>query len=710
MIDSAYNNNLEGHVKLEKIKDGEVIDTVENHNTVVHGSNEILASVLANPIEKTRMSHKSEGPTDVLPGAERDSFEYFIPFNSSELKYKTIGLGHLDQNLEDDLQKYEFVLEDGEVPVKRIARAGIVDKENNVLYEMDLSRDIFVANNKSGKIGIIHDLTGDIDGETFTSVFDSPVDLSKKDMVAGSIVVKTTDGSNTFAEGADYTVDTATGTITVLSTGSMSDATDYSISYSYEYNRSDTSLKMKFYRRSNYSTSIISGSEVVYAGPDITSAVKYEREQGEGNVEDGVYYPDSDNTTNTYGIDYDAGVVYFGEQKEYVKVEYDYEVAPGANYMGLSDMPDDHDPRLPVSITEQTHLYATELDNEYKNARRPVKFPCSWDRGVERVKKFQAKFDGYEYFEYDAEEPILVNSQDTDPIILNEVGTTLKQGEHYEVDSSGIVKVFNNMFSVDHENMTITFHADSTEFSGSSIFINYSYEDQTAGETKQNTDSVSTSTLTAGDDVVSLVHAPVEGSVRVTSGSDLSSSSPVGIVRNFEFKYSADVGVIVNFVADFPNGTIEPIQNAKKVDYFNETQDFNAGTNGREISLSEDINMVYDAWAKASEDDAWQKLEANVDYTHRNGNFVIGVNDGTSEFAAWPTDSNGNQYRYFKISYGHYKDEFGVYEVGLFNGRNPDSENSIMFAIAGLGPVYVDQNTGLRITWSITFKKNNPLA
>jgi len=71
----------------------------------------------------------------------------------------------------------------------------------------------------------------EIEDEEFTSDYDEPVYLNSVNLEAGSVTVTDTSGSVTYTEGTDYTIDYENGSITVLRTGSMSDATDYEISY-----------------------------------------------------------------------------------------------------------------------------------------------------------------------------------------------------------------------------------------------------------------------------------------------------------------------------------------------------------------------------------------------------------------------------------------------------------------------------------------------
>ena len=69
--------------------------------------------------------------------------------------------------------------------------------------------------------------------EVFTSAFDTLATLANPNIVSGSEVVKSSDGLTTYVKGIDYTMDYILGKITVLSTGSMVDATAYHIDYDY---------------------------------------------------------------------------------------------------------------------------------------------------------------------------------------------------------------------------------------------------------------------------------------------------------------------------------------------------------------------------------------------------------------------------------------------------------------------------------------------
>lgn len=79
----------------------------------------------------------------------------------------------------------------------------------------------------------IYELTLDITvtDEDFTSSHDTAVSLDNKPIEYDSEKVEETDASASYTRDTDYEMDYSNGTITVLSTGSMSDSTGYHISY-----------------------------------------------------------------------------------------------------------------------------------------------------------------------------------------------------------------------------------------------------------------------------------------------------------------------------------------------------------------------------------------------------------------------------------------------------------------------------------------------
>jgi len=69
--------------------------------------------------------------------------------------------------------------------------------------------------------------------EAFTSDYDVAVSLTRAEIVSGSETVETSDGATEYTKDTDFTMQYPAGTVTVLSTGSMSDATAYQITFDY---------------------------------------------------------------------------------------------------------------------------------------------------------------------------------------------------------------------------------------------------------------------------------------------------------------------------------------------------------------------------------------------------------------------------------------------------------------------------------------------
>lgn len=616
MTASTFNNKIEGHVKVEKIVDNSVVDVLENHNTVVHDSNKILSRILSSPIETKIVNHIYTGETTELVVPDSSYYECSIPYYGSAVIKKDVNFTDININESENLQKYEFQLSESEIPVDSIISAELLDSSSAVLYTFEVSKDIFIADYKTGLIGIVNDLSAYADADI---------------------------------------------------------------------------LRLRFYQRVNFATKIVEGSEVVYAGDSESVVEKFDRHNE--SVVDRVYYPDGDPLTNNYGINYKTGKLYFDDNYQYVRVEYNYEIAPGVNYMGLSDKPDSHTDGVPVSITKDSHLYATELDNEYLGSRNPINFPCEYSFGVERAEPVQhiVNFDGYKSATIDIGEPIL--SLEYIEEVSGETPIQLSENNDYNYKSSGEITFYSNVFSV--YNNIITFKKDSSAFSGTNVYATYNYYNSATGSTETYNEEflIDVASISSGT-TATLSHTPTEGTVKLLVG-DATNKTVYTESRRFSIKYTADTSAVVNFVTTFPNGFIKP-RYTKKTDMFSETSSY---VSGNIYSLSKDIYSITQVRASATYEGAYAVLTSGTDYTIENGNILIAP-DGS-----WPVDGNGDPYSYFEVDYTYYQEEFGVYEVGMFDGMNPDE--SMMFAMAGIGPVVVDQNTGLRITWSVNFKDNS---
>lgn len=109
--------------------------------------------------------------------------------------------------------------------------------------------DYSVSKNTSKRVekAVVFGSARPVDGETFTAQQDAEVQLGTPSMrdddgnlhvVENSETVRDLDTGTVYDRGADYVMRNGAGTIEVLSTGDMSDATDYEIAYSYKISNS----------------------------------------------------------------------------------------------------------------------------------------------------------------------------------------------------------------------------------------------------------------------------------------------------------------------------------------------------------------------------------------------------------------------------------------------------------------------------------------
>lgn len=90
-----------------------------------------------------------------------------------------------------------------------------------------------------------------VTNESFTSSFGAAVSLDYSGIQQYSETVTTTAGTTTYVRDTDYTIDYVAGTITVLSGGSMSDATAYYIDYLYHEEAAPTHFCLEFDANTN---------------------------------------------------------------------------------------------------------------------------------------------------------------------------------------------------------------------------------------------------------------------------------------------------------------------------------------------------------------------------------------------------------------------------------------------------------------------------
>jgi hypothetical protein len=162
---------------------------------------------------------------------------------------------------------------------------------------------------------------------------------------------------------------------------------------------------------------------------------------------------------------------------------------------------------------------------------------------------------------------------------------------------------------------------------------------------------------------------------------------PSAGIRNVRVVYKLDNGITVNFVSDFAPGLPRPVE----VSSLN--TDPNSYKYPQDIITGDSSNQYYEL--KFNNLTAIDKV-----INKSSGDEVSGCiiqNDQLYFSSGAPLEGVD-----YEVTYRYLKSAFEIYEVGLFNGK--EESESMMFSIAGIGPITKDENTGMRITWSITFE------
>lgn len=143
--------------------------------------------------------------------------------------------------------------------------------------------------------------------------------------------------------------------------------------------------------------------------------------------------------------------------------------------------------------------------------------------------------------------------------------------------------------------------------------------------------------------------------------------------------YKLDDAVTVNFVADFAPGLPQP----RKATTSEEFVAVNSAMNPEQLYPLKNTGLI--------------RIITVYDKDNPKNTVDASIVEDKLHLATEPVDG-----KTYVVEYEYYRRSFDIYEVGLFNGDDP--ETSHMFSIAGIGPIVKAENTGMRITWSITFE------
>jgi len=384
----------------------------------------------------------------------------------------------------------------------------------------------------------------------------------------------------------------------------------------------------------------------------------------------------------TYAIDYATGVVLFESAKTKVDVSYDFKVRYGLGFMGIGGLPEGHPQGKPVEFNNSDKL-KTGMSGEYQGARQLIQYPAAISKGKAEVqvlptkpiqyaeKTFTATGDGEtDTFDVQNQNKVLkvvsakVNGESTEATLVSAVDGTVKMGTVPE--EGAIVEI---VFQEQLGNDYLTYYlAEGPVLE--LVSVRHESNDHTI------TDFVVESKgLAIGKGDVWLLN-PTQGIVQFKENPSVGVTPDTPGFLTFEYRINS--GTTVQFVADFPKGVPGPM-------LVEETE---------VLPIAEGVS-TYVLKHTVAKDNSGNNL-AEV---RRNGALLAEGTHYTIEGSQIRFNSSYAPTDVIAVKYSWYNETHDIYQVAMFT----EQEGGEMFNISGIGPVTKDKNTGMRITWSVTF-------
>jgi hypothetical protein len=423
---------------------------------------------------------------------------------------------------------------------------------------------------------------------------------------------------------------------------------------------------------------IIEGTEVVKVG-----AETWKR----GNV--------ASDANKTYVIDYKTGEVKFENTKVNVTVTYDYHRKYCLGFMALGGKPAGHPDYMPVSFSN-TDKNKTDMPEELDGSRVPIMFPAEISDGKPEIDIFPTKPIDV------IEKTVTITAADND-----RDGTV---DTVYDLDNSGnkllaLVSVKNLTTSTD---LVVGTDVNIKDANAATIeFVNvpnngdqFEVKFQLQANNNHLTYQLTQAPVVALEKVV---HEDINGNktdyviqdrgLKLGQGdvwllnpnagiiqfsTTPSTGVPVNTPGQLTIQYRVNAGKVVKFIADFPKGVPGPVKLTK-------TDTFTVSGGMTTFALTYPV----------AKDASGNFIVVSV---KRNGNpesYTLSP-DGTQI-----TVNNAANGDVVEVQYTYEKTTHEIYQVAMFDGK--DKATSKMFNISGIGPITKDQNTGMRVTWSVTF-------
>jgi|GEM_PF-3510599 len=418
----------------------------------------------------------------------------------------------------------------------------------------------------------------------------------------------------------------------------------------------------------------------------------------------------ANNAQKKYQVDYRTGEILFQSPVSNVEVKYDYHMNYCLGFMALGGKPNSSHPNYqPVEFGHSNRL-DTFMKNELPGSRMPIMYPASVSNGATELEPAIPT------------QPIASVQKTATVTIIDTGDGTTKQLVYdlpniHDSGSGAAGRTLLELVTVKNVTLnnadilagtkikTNTFSSVKIEFAssdvniGDSVQVIYRLKLDNRHLTYQLGQSpvvklISVRHIDAVDNtkireynIVDSGLRPNQGDVWISNpntGHITFSENPTGGPQvhtpgQLQVEYMVNSGTVVKFVADFPKGVPAPVlEDTTKV--------VNVVSGQTTITLDYPI-------AK-NEQGVFIEPEVIINGTKlSSSDYTISV-DGKS---ITPNSLSAGQTVTVKHKYE--KTTHDIYQVAMFD----DKVGGKMFNISGIGPVTKDKNTGMRVTWSVTF-------
>jgi hypothetical protein len=431
-------------------------------------------------------------------------------------------------------------------------------------------------------------------------------------------------------------------------------------------------VKVEFRHVKNPYSEIVAGTEVI-------------KVNGEAFAQ-GITPSDAD---KTYTIDYRTGIVKFETGKFNVEAKYVFKIKYALGFMGIGGKPAVHPVGKPVEFSNGDKLMKS-MANEYAGSRSAIQYPAAVSKGDPEIQVLPTKPAAYvekqQIFTANGTVDVfnVNNSGKVAGIVSIKVnGTNVTAGATIQNAVDGTIKlaskppsgasvdiVYQEQVNTDYLNYYLA-EGPVVEL----VSVKHQAFDNTVTAYKIEP---GTGGLEVGKGDVWLVN-PTQGIVQFNEYP--TQGVPVQTPGQLTIEYRINSGSVVQYIADFPKGVPGPMLQEEP----NEVLAVKAGV------VTYALNH---AIAKGSDGNFIVEVKINDTVMTRGSQYSISSDGKQITFTTSPSVSDAIVVKYSWLNETH-----EIYQVAMFT----EQEGGKMFNISGVGPVTKDKNTGMRLTWSVTY-------